>query len=174
MTPRLSKKSVIRDYVERERAQRVGAEEAAVIRRELAKAMGPGARISNDYLLEVLNELGVRAGAELGGFSPELLPLLQYHSLEAAQATLRALDERYRAALAEEQREPAEDCRRAAMLVRRRAALVARNQKVAPGKRAIKEEIARWFTIWLQTPDLFFDWLDLRQQTEEFRRLSAR
>jgi hypothetical protein len=33
-----------------------------------------------------------------------------------------------------------------------------------PAKRAEKEEIARWFAIWLQTPDLFSDWLALRKQ----------
>ena len=61
------------------------------------------------------------------------------------------------------------------MRVRRRAALIARNRKVAADKRTEKEEIAQWFTIWLQTPDLFFDWLALRKQSEDFRkRLESR
>ena len=54
--------------------------------------------------------------------------------------------------------------------MRRRAALIASNRKVAADKRAEKEEIAQWFTIWLQTPELFFDWLALRKQSEDFRQ----
>jgi len=36
-------------------------------------------------------------------------------------------------------------------------------------KRAEKVEIANWFRIWLETPDAFFDWLDVRKQSPEFR-----
>jgi hypothetical protein len=36
-------------------------------------------------------------------------------------------------------------------------------------KRAEKVEIAGWFRIWLETPDAFFDWLDVRKQSPEFR-----
>jgi hypothetical protein len=42
---------------------------------------------------------------------------------------------------------------------------------VGPDKRAEKAEIATWFRIWLETPDLFFDWLELRKASEEFRGL---
>ena len=33
-----------------------------------------------------------------------------------------------------------------------------------------KEEIAHWFGIWLETPDAFFDWLEVRKQSPDFRR----
>jgi hypothetical protein len=39
---------------------------------------------------------------------------------------------------------------------------------VEPGKREEKLEIANWFRIWLETPDAFFDWLDVRKQSPEF------
>jgi hypothetical protein len=47
--------------------------------------------------------------------------------------------------------------------------MIARNPKVEPPKRAEKEEIANWFRIWLETPDVFFDWLDVRKQSPEFK-----
>jgi hypothetical protein len=47
--------------------------------------------------------------------------------------------------------------------------MIARNHKVEPQKRAEKEEIANWFRIWLETPDVFFDWLDVRKQSPEFQ-----
>jgi hypothetical protein len=55
------------------------------------------------------------------------------------------------------------------LLGRRRAEMIARNHKVAPGKRAEKEEVARWFGIWLETPDAFFEWLEVRKQSPEFQ-----
>jgi hypothetical protein len=36
-------------------------------------------------------------------------------------------------------------------------------------KRAEKEEIAEWFTVWLRQPEIFEDWLILRQRTKDFR-----
>jgi hypothetical protein len=43
---------------------------------------------------------------------------------------------------------------------------------VKPIKRKEKAEIARWFEIWLETPELFVDWLALRKKTEELRVLA--
>ncbi len=46
--------------------------------------------------------------------------------------------------------------------------MIARNHKVERHKREEKEEIANWFRIWLETPDAFFDWLDVRKKSPEF------
>ena len=173
MTARATKKSVVREYLQRARPGHIGAEEATAIRRELARVLGPQARISQQYLLDVLGELGASVDAELGGVSRELSGLLRFDTLQAAEATLRALDERYRSCLGRNEPTLAEECCRGAMLVRRRAALIARNRRVSADKRAEKEEIAQWFAIWLQTPDLFFDWLALRKQSENFRNRFA-
>lgn len=171
MSARLTKKAVIREYVERERPAEVGRGEAAAIRHRVQEALGPGARLSDDYLAGVLDELGVRVSRELRGVSPELYAQLHYGSLEAAEQTLRVLDEHYRKAVEADDREAIRDARHAALLVRRRAELIARNMRVAPEKRAEKEEIARWFAVWLETPDLLFDWLALRQSSPGFRAL---
>jgi len=48
---------------------------------------------------------------------------------------------------------------------------VANNPRISPEKRREKTEIARWFQVWLEVSDLFFDWLELRKQSEEFQRL---
>ena len=31
-------------------------------------------------------------------------------------------------------------------------------------------EVAEWLTVWLQNPQIFAEWLDLRQNTAEFRQ----
>ena len=54
-------------------------------------------------------------------------------------------------------------------LGKRRAEMISRNPKVEPYKRAEKVEIANWFRIWLETPDAFFDWLDVRKQSPDFQ-----
>jgi len=57
-----------------------------------------------------------------------------------------------------------------ARLGKRRAEMIARNRKVEAQKRAEKEEIAGWFRIWLETPDAFFDWLDVRKKSPEYQK----
>ena len=56
-----------------------------------------------------------------------------------------------------------------ARLGKRRAEMISRNPKVEPEKRAEKLEIANRFRIRLETPDAFFDWLDVRKQSPDFQ-----
>ena len=55
-----------------------------------------------------------------------------------------------------------------ARLGKRRAEMISRNRKVDEKKRREKKEIAEWFRIWLETPDAFFDWLEVRKSSAEF------
>lgn len=59
--------------------------------------------------------------------------------------------------------------REVALKGKQRAEMIARNRAVEQKKRAEKTEIAEWFAVWLQTPELFEDWLDLRQRSGDFR-----
>jgi hypothetical protein len=38
-------------------------------------------------------------------------------------------------------------------------------------KRAVAREAAQWLTVWLQNPQIFIEWLDLRRSTVEFQEL---
>jgi hypothetical protein len=53
---------------------------------------------------------------------------------------------------------------------RQRAESLAANARIRPEKRLEKREIAAWFRVWLESPTLFFDWLEIRKHTEEFRQ----
>jgi hypothetical protein len=46
--------------------------------------------------------------------------------------------------------------------------MISHNRKVEAPKREEKKEIAEWFRIWLETPDAFFDWLEVRKASPEF------
>jgi hypothetical protein len=56
-----------------------------------------------------------------------------------------------------------------ARLGKRRAEMIARNRKVEAKKREEKKEISEWFRIWLETPEAFFDWMEVRKASPEFR-----
>jgi hypothetical protein len=59
--------------------------------------------------------------------------------------------------------------RETALKGKKRAQMIAGNQNVDERKRAEKAEIAEWFAIWLQQPEIFDDWLELRRRSEDFR-----
>ena len=47
--------------------------------------------------------------------------------------------------------------------------LRARSKILDEGQREQAKEISQWLTVWLQAPELFSDWLDLRRRSPEFR-----
>ena len=84
------------------------------------------------------------------------------------------LDELYRKFQEEEERAAVERVLEVARMGRRRAEMIARNHKVEPEKRAEKEEIMQWFKVWLDTPDAFFDWLEVRKSSPDFQKRFAK
>lgn len=48
--------------------------------------------------------------------------------------------------------------------------LIARSKIIDQGQREQAKEISKWLAIWLQSPELFLDWLDLRRRAPEFLR----
>jgi hypothetical protein len=53
---------------------------------------------------------------------------------------------------------------------RHRAEALGKNRKLNEAVRCEQSEIAEWLKVWLQTPLLFENWLELRRRSEEFRR----
>jgi hypothetical protein len=100
----------------------------------------------------------------------EFAHLLRFATLDEAEATLRHLDELWR----ESRAAGPEASGRAARVLEiarqglRRAQMIAGNRRVTEAKRAEKQEIRQWFRVWLETPDAFFDWLELRKESPEF------
>ena len=111
------------------------------------------------------------AGAAPAGAAPgedALAHLLHFSTLEEAEATLQRLDALWREARGAGDRARAARVLDIAREGRRRAQMIAGNRRVAAEKRAEKEEIRQWFRVWLETPDAFFDWLELRKRAPEF------
>ncbi len=152
--------------------------EVEQIRRQLIARMGTPGKTSPDYVVGVLEDAGLRviwstrADTE-GRYEAEFHDLLHFSTLEEAEMCLVRLDELLRKFRAAGESAAAERVLEVARLGRRRAEMIARNSKVEAEKRAEKEEVAHWFAIWLETPDAFFDWLEMRKQSPDFQRRFA-
>lgn len=148
------------------------------IRRKLIAEQGEEGKTSADYIAAVLEEAGLRvvlskqADTE-GLYEEQFQDLLHFSTLDEAEMCIVRLDELLRKFRAEGERAAAERVLDVGRLGRRRAEMIAHNKKVEPHKRAEKEEMARWFALWLATPDIFFDWLEVRKQSPEYLALAV-
>ena len=64
----------------------------------------------------------------------------------------------------------AQHLRNIAINARQAAELLANDSTLNQAQRAEQAEIAQWLAVWLQTPSLFHDWLDLRRRSPDFRK----
>ena len=175
----LSKKQIILEYCRAQALERIGPEEIRAIENELHARLGPNLKTSPSYIARVLYEEGkvveyqdrFTAPSMVEPYATRLRNLLQFHDLASAEASLRKLDEIYREYRQASDRVGIGLVRSLLQKGKLRAGSLAANPRVSPDKRAEKAEIAMWFRIWLEAPDLFFDWLELRKASEEFRRL---
>lgn len=169
-----AKKDLILTVAREMGAKRFTPPEIEQIRRQMVTRFGPSARTSAEYIATVLSEAGLRVmltrhADELHAHEEELRDLLHFSNFEEAEMCLIRLDELVRKFRGEGLPNVEESVRDIARLGRRRAEMIARNRTVDSSKRGEKEEMAHWFAIWLETPDAFFDWLDLRKQSAEFK-----
>jgi hypothetical protein len=97
--------------------------------------------------------------------------ILKFGSFAEAEKTLKQLENLCRIYRAASDKKGEAHCQQIAVQGRRRAELISRNRKVALEKRLQKKEIAMWFGIWIETPELFDDWHFLRKSTPDFQKL---
>lgn len=96
--------------------------------------------------------------------------ILKFADFKQTLGSLRQLENLRKKFVAENDREGLRLMREVALKGKRRAQMIAKNEKVSPEKRAEKREIAEWFTIWLQTPEVFENWVALRQKSPDFKK----
>ncbi len=170
-----TKKALILDTAREIATTKWTPAEIEQLRRKLLAEHGEAGKTGSDYIAEVLKSAGwkvvltQREEAE-EEYEEEFEDLLHFKTLEDAEVSLTRLDELMRKFGAHGEKAAVERVLDVARLGKRRAEMIARNRKVDAHKRAEKEEIANWFRIWLETPDAFFDWLDVRKQSPEFQK----
>ena len=171
-----TKKQTILEVAEELDVERFTPAEVEQIKRQLIVRLGAQAgKTAPEYITEVLEDAGLRVvwstKADTDGmYEEEFQDLLHFATLEEAEMCLVRLDELLRKFRAEDQRAAAERVLEVARLGRRRAEMIARNPRVEAQKREEKQEMLEWFRIWLETPETFFDWLDVRKESADYRR----
>lgn len=172
---RLTKKQLILDICDREQWKKIAAPEMKLITAHLEKVLGAQGRASESYIISVLRAAGKPVSAVSGlsslSVEPEYAPyfegVLKFDSFESAEASIRRIAELHQHFKQAGDAKGAGYARQLALLGKRRAHAAARAAKTDE-KRAIKAEIAEWFTIWLSSPMIFDEWLYLRKRSPEF------
>jgi len=156
------------------------------IEAELRRELGPNSKTSLSYIAGVLRAAGVRVelparfdnrylDPEMGEpYAGRLEGVLHFGDFAATEGAIRKLDAFYREYRSVADRRGTDLVRSLVVKGKQRAESLARNPRVSAEKRREKQEIAAWFRVWLEVPDLFFDWLEMRKQSEEFRATFAK
>jgi hypothetical protein len=94
--------------------------------------------------------------------------VLKFSDFTQTLVSLRRLENLRRKFLAENDREGLRLVRETALKGKNRSQMIAKNEKVEKKNREQKREIVEWFTIWLQSPEVFEHWITLRQNSPDF------
>ena len=114
----------------------------------------------------------VRRSLELDPpYSESLKGILNFSNFAEAEETIQKLDAFFRVYRLNGDTKGVLYCREIARIGRHRAELISHNSRVSSPKRLQKKEMATWFRIWLETPEIFDLWLDMRKRTSEFQEL---
>ena len=158
----------------------VGERELLAIQDVLSESVGAGAVVSPAAIArevadegatlrhpEVLNCDSRWREQQLDLFEPGAL---DFTSLAAAASSVEAIEK----ARSEMERTGDSDrfkrLRQLMVQYRQEARFVSRSKIISQSERVVASEIAHWLAIWLEQPQLFPDWLSLRQRSAEYQR----
>src|SRR4030095_11646060 len=96
--------------------------------------------------------------------------VLRLETLAPAEASIRRLDRLHSKFRRAGDRSGMRHARDLAVKAKRALGEQAEARGLSPARSAEIAEISQWLSIWLQTPDLFAAWLELRKAAPEFKR----
>jgi hypothetical protein len=168
-----TKKALILETAREIKVQQWTPAEIDQLRRRLLAEHGEAGKAGSDYIADVLKDAGQRVTLNQQEeaeeqYEEEFEDLLHFKTLEDAEVSIMRLDELMRKFRVHGEHAAVERVLNIARLGKRRAEMISRNRKVEAQKRAEKEEIGGWFRIWLETPDAFFDWLEVRKRSPDY------
>ena len=179
VSSRVSKKQIFLEHFQAQEKRPFEARDLQSARSELQRRLGPSDKTSLGSIASILREAGYEVRYE-DRYSDPVLPepyasrlkgVLEFHDLASAEKSLLQLDAIYREYQGAADRAGVKCVRAIVTKGKLRARSLAGNPRVQERKRQDKREIASWFQVWLETPDLFADWLALRKSSEEFSKL---
>ncbi len=95
--------------------------------------------------------------------------ILKFADFKETLISIRRLENLRRKFVAENDKEGLRLVRETVIKGKQRAQMIAGNNKIDAKKRAEKSEIAEWFTLWLGSPEVFENWILLRQNSKDFK-----
>jgi hypothetical protein len=175
---RKSKKEMVLEIYDREAMGEVTAREIAIINQGLIAEFGEGgamtpaeiARVLVDEDLPVRFEQIFRMSTPTGKYENLFEGLALNKTLAQAEESLERIDKLYRKFQRMGDRTGMRLARQTALRAKRNALALSQSPDFTGQSRLEQREIADWFTIWLQTPDLFAQWLELRKATPNFKK----
>ena len=170
---------MVLEIYDREAMGEVTAREIAIINQALVEEFGEGgamapaeiARILHDEDLPVRFEQIFRMQSPTDKYETLFGGLTQCETLQEAERSLRQIDELYREFQRAGDRKGMRFARQAALRLKRQTTALSQSPRLTEGQRREMGEAAQWLSVWLQTPDIFDQWLELRKATAEFKTL---
>ena len=158
----------------------VGAKELEAVREAVRERFGEGAVESPSRVARVLSDEGAELrhaevlemdarGRMQDPYEPAFRNVLKFSTFEEAAQSIRRLDNLRKQFRRKGDKEGLRRVHETVLKGKQRAQMIARNQSVKERKRAEKAEMAEWFTVWLNQPEIFEDWLALRLASKDFR-----
>lgn len=100
--------------------------------------------------------------------------LISFSSFAAAESSLRSLENLRRKLDADGDREGLRRVKEEAFAARDEAKRLSAGEQRTGEDPAFYTEIAEWFSIWLQSPEIFEGWVRIRKRSEQFREAFAK
>ena len=147
--PRKSRKQALREFLAAGPITAIGEAEW---RGRAARARA----ISESYLRDLLRETGLPFAQPYAG--------IRQHSFADLERDLREMLAVYAEAMHTGDRQRARYCRRQVIAAKDRARFLAARPKTSPEKKAQKEEMAQWMLVWLENPEVFPAWVEIRKR----------
>lgn len=103
-------------------------------------------------------------------YDPMFRNILKFSDFKQALISIRQLENLRRKFQTENDKEGLRLVRETAIKGKQRAIMIANNQKVDEQKRGEKAEMGEWFQLWLQSPEIFENWIQLRINSTDFQK----
>ena len=147
--PPESRKQALRKYLAARPIAAIGENEW----RDLLRVLAP---ISESYLRDLLRATSLPFAQPYAG--------IHQKSFDELERALREMLAIYTEAVRAGDRVLARYCRRQVIAAKDRARFIARSPKTAPDKQAQKNEMAQWMLVWLENPEVFPAWVEIRKR----------
>ena len=158
-------KSLVLQYVEQRRIVFVDEGVLASIEAKVRGVLGGERPVSRSYLLDVLSATTVEVSRSLGGLPVDLRHRVHFADADQAATSLLAMQREYEAARAGGDIPRARDVRRAVRKSKEQLQLHLRRRSLSADNRREKQELLKWFLVWLENPNVFAQWLKLRRRS---------